>query len=77
MRDVFTLISERVQRDCGGEPICTHVGDVQVCAIKSHPTYQALRAKVQLGRTKSAASLRLWESVDTLARESDQREGEK
>ncbi|MER6520411.1 MULTISPECIES: hypothetical protein [unclassified Streptomyces] len=77
MRDVFTLITERVQRDCGGEPICAHVGDVQACAIKSHPTYPALREKVRLGRTKSVASLRVWESVGTLARESDQREREK
>ncbi|MFJ3909958.1 hypothetical protein [Streptomyces vinaceus] len=77
MRDIFTLISERVQLDCGGEPICTHVGDAQVCAIKNHPTYQALRKKVRLGRTKSVASLRLWESVGTLAREGNQQEGEK
>ncbi|MGW8883457.1 hypothetical protein [Streptomyces sp. NPDC055749] len=77
MRDVFTLITERVLRDCDGEPICAHVGDVQVCAIKNHPTYQVLREKVQLGRSKSVASLRLWESVGTLARESDQKEREK
>ncbi|WP_455353101.1 hypothetical protein [Streptomyces sp. SYSU K217416] len=77
MRDVFTLITERVLRDCGGEPICAHVGDVQVCAIKSHPTYQALREKVRLGRSKSVASLRLWESVGTLARESGHQEREK
>ncbi|MDO0934421.1 hypothetical protein QQY66_23090 [Streptomyces sp. DG2A-72] len=77
MRDVFALITERVLRDCGGEPICAHVGDVQVCAIKSHPTYQVLRDKVRLGRSKSVASLRLWESVGTLARESDRQEREK
>lgn len=77
MRDVFTLITERVLRDCGGEPICAHVGDVQMCAIKNHPPYQVLREKVRLGRSKSVASLRLWESVGTLAREGDQREREK
>ncbi|MDG9720642.1 hypothetical protein [Streptomyces sp. DH24] len=77
MRDVFTLITERVLRDCGGEPICAHVGDVQACAMKSHPTYQALREKIRLGRSKSVASLRLWESVGTLARESDHPEREK
>ncbi|MFF7179737.1 hypothetical protein [Streptomyces sp. NPDC008121] len=77
MRDVFTLITERVLRDSGGEPICAHVGDVQVCAIKSHPTYQALRETVRLGRSKSVASLRLWESACTLARESDHQEREK
>ncbi|MGW0833629.1 hypothetical protein [Streptomyces prunicolor] len=77
MRDLFTLITERVLRDCGGEPICAHVGDIQVCAIKNHPTYQVLREKVRLGRSKSVASLRLWESVSTLARESDQQEREK
>ncbi|MFE3524875.1 hypothetical protein ACFXOD_25160 [Streptomyces sp. NPDC059161] len=76
MRDVFTLITEQVLRDCGGEPICTHVGDVQVCAIKSHPTYQVLRERVRLGRSKSVASLHLWESVSTLARESDRHEQE-
>ncbi|MEU4892362.1 hypothetical protein AB0B12_11450 [Streptomyces sp. NPDC044780] len=77
MRDVFTLITERILRDCGGEPICAHVGDIQACAVKNHPTYQALRDKVRLGRSKSVASLRLWESVDTLARESHQQEREK
>ncbi|GAA3796377.1 hypothetical protein GCM10022403_032780 [Streptomyces coacervatus] len=77
MRDVFTLITEQVLRDSGGEPICAHVGDVQVCAIKSHPTYQVLRDKVRLGRSKSVASLRLWESVCTLARESNHQEREK
>ncbi|WP_199931238.1 hypothetical protein [Streptomyces sp. CB02923] len=77
MRDVFNLITERVLRDCGGEPICAHVGNVQVCAIKNHPTYQVLRKNVQLGRSKSVASLRLWESVGTLARESDQQDREK
>ncbi|MGW0736396.1 hypothetical protein [Streptomyces sp. NPDC002851] len=77
MRDVFSLINERILRNCGGEPICAHVGDVQVCAIKSHPTYQVLREKVRLGRSKSVASLRLWESVGTLARESSQQDREK
>ncbi|MFH8748305.1 hypothetical protein ACH4GK_19410 [Streptomyces rimosus] len=77
MRDVFTIITERVLRDCGGEPICAHVGDVQACTIKNHPTYQILRENVQLGRSKSVASLRLWESVDALARESGQEEREK
>lgn len=77
MRDVFTLITERVLRDSGGEPICAHVGDVQTCAIKSHPTYQALRTKVRLGRSKSVASLRLWESVCTLAREGGHQDRDK
>ncbi|MGW8630318.1 hypothetical protein [Streptomyces sp. NPDC055793] len=77
MGDVFTLITERVLRDCGGEPICTHVGDIQVCAVKNHPTYQMLRDKVRLGRTKTVSSLRIWESVGTLARETDKREREK
>ncbi|WP_329177357.1 hypothetical protein [Streptomyces sp. NBC_01477] len=77
MHDVFTLISERVMRDCGGEPICAHVGDVQACVIKNHSSYQMLREKIRLGRSKSVASLRLWESVGTLARESDQQDREK
>lgn len=77
MRDVFTLITERILRDWGGEPICAHVGDVQVCAIKKHPTYQVLREKVRLGRSKSVASLRIWESIGTLAREGDQEGREK
>ncbi|MBW1602357.1 hypothetical protein JJV70_09590 [Streptomyces sp. JJ66] len=77
MRDVFTLITERVLRDCGGEPICAHVGNIEACAVKNHPTYQELRNKARLGRSKSVASLRLWESVGTLARESDQQEREK
>ncbi|MFD4241253.1 hypothetical protein ACFWP3_06620 [Streptomyces sp. NPDC058525] len=77
MRDVFTLITERVLREIGGDPICAHVGDVQACAIKIHPTYQVLRGKVQLGRSKSVASLRLWESVCTLAKESTRRDREK
>ncbi|MBM9510705.1 hypothetical protein [Actinacidiphila acididurans] len=77
MHDVFTLISERVLRVCGGEPICAHVGDVRACVIKNHSSYQMLREKVRLGRSKSVASLHLWESVGTLARESDQQDREK
>ncbi|MFB7761520.1 hypothetical protein [Streptomyces xiamenensis] len=77
MHDVFTLITERVLRDCGGEPLCAHVGNVQMCAVKKHSTYQALREKVRLGRSKSVASMRLWESVVTLAREGSQQEREK
>ncbi|MFJ4829804.1 hypothetical protein ACIP79_07755 [Streptomyces sp. NPDC088747] len=77
MRDVFTLITERVAIDWGVEPICAHVGDVQLCEIKNHPTYQVLRSKVRLGRSKSVASVRLWESVSTLAKESGQQERDK
>ncbi|MEU6043466.1 hypothetical protein [Streptomyces griseus] len=77
MRDVFALITERILRDCGGEPVCAHVGDVQACTIKTHFPYQVLREKVRLGRSKSTASLRLWESVGTLAREGDQRDRDK
>jgi hypothetical protein len=77
MRDIFDLITERVLRDIGAEPICAHVGDARMCTIKTHPTYQALREKVRLGRSKSVASLRLWESMCTLARESDDQDREK
>ncbi|MFD9429147.1 MULTISPECIES: hypothetical protein [unclassified Streptomyces] len=77
MSNVFAIITEQILRNCGGEPICAHVGDVQVCAIKKHPTYQMFRRQVRLDRSKSIASLRLWESVVTLAREGNQQEREK
>ncbi|MEU1022234.1 hypothetical protein ABZ366_09095 [Streptomyces sp. NPDC005904] len=77
MRDAFTIITERILRDWGGGPICAHVGNIQACTITKHPTYQVLREKVRLGRTKTLASLRLWESVSTLAKEGSQQEREK
>ncbi|MEV0115055.1 hypothetical protein AB0H77_17660 [Streptomyces sp. NPDC050844] len=77
MRDIFALITERVLRDFGGEPICAHVGDIHACAIKNHPTYWSLRDRVRLGRSRSVGSLRTWESVGSLAREGDQPEREK
>ncbi|MFB7272692.1 hypothetical protein [Streptomyces sp. NPDC056244] len=77
MSNVFAIITEQILRKCGGEPICTHVGDVQICAIKKHPTYQTFRRQVRLNRKKPTASLRLWESVVTLAREGDEQEREK
>ncbi|MFE3788483.1 hypothetical protein [Streptomyces goshikiensis] len=77
MGDVFTLITERILRECNGELVCAHVGDIQACTVKKHPTYQALRGAVQLGRSTSVASLRLWESVGTLARDGSRQEREK
>ncbi len=77
MPDAFTIITEQILRTCGKEPICAHIGNIQICTVKKHPTYQALRGQVRLGREKSTASLRLWESVVTLAREGDQGEREK
>ncbi|MFG2718826.1 hypothetical protein ACGFW5_11090 [Streptomyces sp. NPDC048416] len=77
MRDIFALITERVLRDFGEGPICAHVGDIHTCAIKNHPTYGILRDRVRLGRSKSVASLRTWESVESLAREGDKPEREK
>ncbi|WP_327305478.1 hypothetical protein OG730_19810 [Streptomyces sp. NBC_01298] len=77
MHDVFTLVNERVLLDCGGQPICAHAGNVQTCIIKRHPTYQKLRKESRLGRSKSVASLRIWESVGTLAREGGGQEREK
>ncbi|AYG81593.1 hypothetical protein DWB77_03753 [Streptomyces hundungensis] len=77
MRDVFALISEAITRDFRGEPICAHVGDVRACTIKSHPPYKVLRKTVRLGRSRSVKSLRLWESVVTLAREGEPQEREK
>jgi hypothetical protein len=41
-----------------------------MCKIKKHPTYRELRKQVYLGRSKNIGSLRIWESVVTLARES-------
>jgi hypothetical protein len=75
--NAFTIITEQILRKCGEDPICAHVGDIQICTIKKHPTYQELRKQVHLGRSRSKASLRLWESVVTLAREGDQQEREK
>ncbi|MFF9320967.1 hypothetical protein ACF1BP_24655 [Streptomyces sp. NPDC014735] len=77
MPNAFAIITEQILRNCGEEPICAHVGNVQICTIKKHPTYQELRKQVHLGRSKSKASLRLWESVVTLAREGEQQEREK
>ncbi|MFH8464923.1 hypothetical protein [Streptomyces sp. NPDC017991] len=77
MSNIFAVITEQILRNCGEEPVCTHVGDVRFCAIKKHPTYQMFRRQVRLNRSKPSASLRLWESVVTLAREGDQRRKEK
>lgn len=72
MSNAFASITEQILRYCGEEPVCAHVGNVQICKIKKHLTYRELRKQVRLGRRKNTASLRLWESVVTLAREADQ-----
>ncbi|MFB7472944.1 hypothetical protein [Kitasatospora sp. NPDC056184] len=77
MSDAFTVITDQILLRCGEAPICAHVGDVRFCTLKKHPTYQELRNKVRLGRSKSTASLRLWESVVTLAREGEPQHREK
>ncbi|MFF9647121.1 hypothetical protein [Kitasatospora aureofaciens] len=77
MPDAFTVITDEILRRYGGKPICAHVGDVRFCTIKKHPTYPELRSQVRLGRSKSTASLRLWESVVTLAREGERQHREK
>ncbi|MGW1688522.1 hypothetical protein ACWCPO_28660 [Streptomyces albidoflavus] len=77
MPTAFAAITERILNHFGNDPVCAHVGDVQMCTIKKHPTYQELRAKVYLGREKTKGSLRIWESVVTLAKEGDQQEQEK
>ncbi|MEV6549560.1 hypothetical protein AB0M57_12740 [Streptomyces sp. NPDC051597] len=77
MADAFTVITDQILLRYGGKPICAHVGDLRLCAMKKHPTYQELRSQVRLGRSKSTASLRLWESVVTLAREGERQQREK
>ncbi|MEV6974934.1 hypothetical protein [Kitasatospora sp. NPDC093806] len=77
MSDAFTVITDHILLRCGRGPICAHVGDVQSCTMKKHSTYQELRSQVRLGRSKSTASLRLWESVVTLAREGEMQHREK
>ncbi|MFJ2023761.1 hypothetical protein ACIODW_08105 [Streptomyces sp. NPDC087897] len=74
MSNIFSAITQQILRNLGEGPICAHVGDIQLCTIKKHPTYPMLRNQTRLGRSRSTTSLRVWESVVTLAREGNQKE---
>lgn len=76
MPDVFGHIEQHVQALCGGEPVCAHVGDIQACTVKYHPTYSELRDKAEPKTYGAPANRRLWESMVALAREDEQAEGE-
>ncbi|MFJ1590118.1 hypothetical protein ACIOD0_07695 [Kitasatospora albolonga] len=77
MSNIFAAIAAQSLRNFGEEPVCAHMGDVEMCTVKRHPTYRELRKQVRLGRTKTKSNLRTWESIVTLAKEGEKREREK
>ncbi|WP_143196837.1 helix-turn-helix transcriptional regulator [Streptomyces sp. CB00455] len=67
MPDVFDRIEWAVRDLFREEPVCVHVGNVEECEIKRHPTYPRFRASaIRSGR--SAPTSRLWESMITMGR---------
>ncbi|MFC1442175.1 hypothetical protein ABUW04_28380 [Streptacidiphilus sp. N1-10] len=76
MSNIFEHIERHVQAVWGSEPVCAHVGDIQECTVKYHPTYPELRDKAQPASYGSTVNQRLWESMVALAREDDQADGE-
>ncbi|MEV7683079.1 hypothetical protein AB0O64_31705 [Streptomyces sp. NPDC088341] len=77
MSNIFAAITAQSLRNFGEEPVCAHIGDVEICTVKRHPTYRELRNQVRLGRTKTKSNLRTWETIVTLAKEGEKKEREK
>ncbi|OCC09087.1 hypothetical protein A3Q37_05108 [Streptomyces sp. PTY087I2] len=71
MPDVFDRIEWKVRDVFGEGPVCVHVGNVEECEIKRHPTYPKFRAEAISSGVRSAASSRLWESLIAMGRLSD------
>ncbi|MFE7115373.1 hypothetical protein ACFU99_08105 [Streptomyces sp. NPDC057654] len=71
MPDVFDQIEWKVRKVLGSEPVCVHVGNVEECEIKRHPTYLKFRAEAISAGIRSASTSRLWESIIAMGRLSD------
>ncbi|MFD8936506.1 helix-turn-helix domain-containing protein [Streptomyces sp. NPDC059578] len=71
MPDVFDEIEWHVRKIFAGDPVCVHVGNVEDCDIKRHPTYSKFRSEAIVAGVKSAPSSRLWESLIAMGRLSD------
>ncbi|MFJ4409565.1 helix-turn-helix domain-containing protein [Streptomyces sp. NPDC088910] len=63
MPDIFDQIEWSVRKIFGEGPVCVHVGNVDECEIKRHPTYPKFRAEAVRAGVRSAPSSRLWESM--------------
>ena len=68
MPDVFDHIERKAREVFGGGRVCVHVGNVEECEIKRHPTYQKFRAEAISAGVRSAPSSRLWESLIAMGR---------
>ncbi|MFF8269435.1 hypothetical protein ACF059_18870 [Streptomyces sp. NPDC016562] len=68
MVDVFDRIEWDVRKIFREDPVCVHVGDVEQCDIKRHPTYSKFRADALAAGVRSAPSSRLWESMIAMGR---------
>ncbi|WP_372409285.1 helix-turn-helix domain-containing protein [Streptomyces luteireticuli] len=68
MADIFDRIEWNVREIFGEAPVCVHVGDVNECDIKRHPTYAKFRAEAISAGVRSAPSSRLWESMIAMGR---------
>lgn len=71
MSDVFDHIEWHVRKLFGAGPVCVHVGNVEECDIKRHPTYSKFRSEAIASGVRSASSSRLWESMIAMGRLSD------
>ncbi|WP_329197238.1 helix-turn-helix domain-containing protein [Streptomyces sp. NBC_01435] len=68
MPDIFDRIEWKVREIFGEELVCVHVGDVEECDIKRHPTYPKFRDQAISSGVQSASSSRLWESMIAMGR---------
>ena len=50
------------------DPVCVHVGSVERCEIKRHPTYPKFRDEAVRAGVRSAPSSRLWDPMIAMAR---------
>ncbi|MFE5723231.1 helix-turn-helix domain-containing protein [Streptomyces erythrochromogenes] len=68
MPDVFNCIERKVREIFGEAPVCVHVGNVDECDIKRHPTYSKFRTEAISAGVRSAPTSRLWESLIAIGR---------
>ncbi|MFJ4868147.1 helix-turn-helix transcriptional regulator [Streptomyces sp. NPDC088757] len=69
--DIFDRIEWGVREIFGEGLTCVHVGNVEECDIKRHPTYPKFRSEAIKSGIRSASTSRLWESLITMGRLSD------
>ncbi|WP_354379654.1 helix-turn-helix domain-containing protein [Streptomyces sp. PvR034] len=68
MPDVFDFIEQKARETFSDSPVCVHVGNVDECDIKRHPTYLKFRTEVISAGVRSASTSRLWESLIAMGR---------